>query len=146
MAEEKQNVLNVLADLEERSFADRAVRRRARVDKLSEGKSRRFRRRMERIESARQEYDMAKVRVLPANDEMRKFLRHPGTNMGFHETGSVEWPLDSFTERRLRDGDITLESIADSEARQQRRAAPARATRPTPAGPTGSVGPHGGHD
>ena len=48
------------------------------------------------------------VRVNPRNDNMRKLLRHPLRGRGFPSTGSVEWPLDTFTRRRLRDGDVTL--------------------------------------
>ena len=134
MAEE-QSVLDAVADLEERNFAERTKRRRARIDTLSEGKSDRFRRRMERMELARSEYDLIKVRVLPRDDEMRKVLVHPVGRIAFHETGSIEWPLDSFTERRLRSGEVTLESQADTEARQQRRA-PLPPPPPRPATPT----------
>jgi hypothetical protein len=48
------------------------------------------------------------VRVNPRDDNMRKLLRHPLRGRGFPSTGSVEWPLDTFTRRRLRDGDVTL--------------------------------------
>jgi hypothetical protein len=49
-----------------------------------------------------------RVRVLPANDELRRVLRHP-RGMRFRSTGSVEWPHDSFTTRRLADGSIKLD-------------------------------------
>jgi len=39
---------------------------------------------------------------------MRRILKHPVTGMRFRSTGSVEWPNDSFTQRRLRSGSITL--------------------------------------
>lgn len=51
----------------------------------------------------------ATVHVLPRDDEIRKGLAHPSGNIGFPDQGSVEWPLDGFTQRRLRDGTITLE-------------------------------------
>lgn len=45
--------------------------------------------------------------VWPKNDEMRKILKHAnGTK--FRETGPVEWPDDSFTYRRVTDGDVLL--------------------------------------
>jgi hypothetical protein len=49
-----------------------------------------------------------RVRVLPASDDMRRILKHP-RGMKFRSTGSVEWPLDKFTQRRLREGSITIE-------------------------------------
>lgn len=49
------------------------------------------------------------VKVLPKNDEMRKLLKHPSNNVAFRETGSMEWPDDSFTARRVADGDVTIE-------------------------------------
>lgn len=49
------------------------------------------------------------VRVLPRTDEIRKYLKHPGTRVGFLAEGSSEWPNDQFTRRRIRDGDISIE-------------------------------------
>jgi hypothetical protein len=48
------------------------------------------------------------VRVNPRDETIRKLLRHPLRGRGFPTTGSVEWPLDTFTRRRIRDGDVTL--------------------------------------
>ena len=48
------------------------------------------------------------VRVNPRDEKIRKLIRHPLRGRGFPSTGSVEWPLDTFTRRRLRDGDVTL--------------------------------------
>ena len=53
------------------------------------------------------------VRVVPVNDTMRRTMRHPDAATQFGDTGSVEWPMDQFTQRRLRDGAIKLE---DDEA------------------------------
>jgi len=52
---------------------------------------------------------IAAVRVLPRDDEVRRVLKHPIRRIGFPKTGSVEWPNDRFTRRRLRDGSVTLE-------------------------------------
>jgi len=60
--------------------------------------------------------NQAGVRVLPASEELRKALKHPN-GMGFRPEGSVEWPNDRFTKRRLAEGAITLEDQA--EAQQQ---------------------------
>jgi hypothetical protein len=49
------------------------------------------------------------VRVQPANDELRVALKHP-RGIKFPESGSVEWPLDRFTKRRIADGSITVAS------------------------------------
>ena len=65
-------------------------------------------RRDERREFVRQGREPRKVRVTPANDELRRALRHPRKG-GFRSAGSVEWPMDSFTKRRIRDGDVTVE-------------------------------------
>ena len=49
------------------------------------------------------------VRVVPANDQLRKFLKHGVTRVGFPKQGSAEWPNDTFTHRRIKDGDVTVE-------------------------------------
>lgn len=49
-----------------------------------------------------------RVRVNPANDDIRRAIAHPA-GIRFPESGSVEWPLDSFTKRRLADGSVTRE-------------------------------------
>jgi hypothetical protein len=49
-----------------------------------------------------------RVRVVPRDDDVRAFIKHP-SGSPFPETGSAEWPLDTFTQRRLADGDVTLE-------------------------------------
>jgi len=58
--------------------------------------------------------------VWPKTDEIRKVLKHPHNNTGFRETGPVDWPDDSYTHRRIMDGDITAEEpkvIVDPETR-----------------------------
>jgi len=65
-----------------------------------------------------------RVRVVPANEQLRKNLKHPASG-GFLAEGSTEWPLDQFTKRRLRDGDITVEETAAPETLEGRRASPA---------------------
>jgi hypothetical protein len=49
-----------------------------------------------------------RVRVLPTNEDMRRFIKHP-SGLRFPEQGSVEWPLDKFTRKRIAEGDITVE-------------------------------------
>jgi hypothetical protein len=60
------------------------------------------------------------VRVEPADGEgftaadMRKLLRHP-TAGGFRAEGDIEWPNDTFTFRRLKDGSIKLSEQKQSD-------------------------------
>jgi hypothetical protein len=53
------------------------------------------------------------IRVEPADDDMRRLLKHP-TAGGFRAEGDIEWPNDTFTFRRLKEGSIKL-----SEQKQQ---------------------------
>ena len=89
--------------------------------------SRRDERRAERLQQARSTVTPGRVRVLPRDDEMRKLLKHP-TSGGFLAEGSVEWPYDQFTKRRVRDGDVTLEEqpAAEPEAQAAQEQQPAR--------------------
>jgi hypothetical protein len=48
------------------------------------------------------------MKVIPKNDAMRKLLKHPNGNIAFREEGPIDWPDDSFTHRRIVDGDITI--------------------------------------
>jgi hypothetical protein len=91
--------------------------------------SERKKRRLARIALVKSQTQTPRVRVVPKNDELRKVLKHPTTGMAFRESGSVEWPHDTFTKRRIRDGDITIEE------RAQERKAPA-----TPAAPRAPTG------
>ena len=67
------------------------------------------------------------VRVEPANDTLRRIMKHPN-GMRFRATGSVEWPLDKFTKRRLADGSITR-SREDGPERPQAPSSPPPAHR-----------------
>lgn len=75
------------------------------------------RERLAKIKAAR---PPAGVRVVPANDEMRKVLRHP-RGARFGEGGGAEWPNDTFTKRRLNEGAITLEKTDGGEKHHGRR-------------------------
>lgn len=74
-----------------------------------------------------------RVRVEPVKEEQRHVLVHPN-GMAFRATGSVEWPLDRFTHRRLREGSIKIvENIVGKErqpvkAEEAKPAAKPRAT------------------
>lgn len=47
------------------------------------------------------------MQVWPKDDEMRKLLKHEPTGVAFYETGPADWPDDTFTYRRIQDGDVT---------------------------------------
>ena len=51
-----------------------------------------------------------RVRVWPANEDIRKYIKHPSRRIGFRGSvsESVEWPNDQFTKRRVADGTVLL--------------------------------------
>lgn len=55
------------------------------------------------------------VKVWPKNDHMRKLLKHPSNNIPFRESGPLDWPDDSFTHRRVKDGDVLLSDPNDQK-------------------------------
>jgi hypothetical protein len=65
-------------------------------------------------------------RVKAANEAMAKYLKHPITKIGFSgDMGmTVNWPDDSFTNRRIRDGDVTL--VEDEQAAKAEKSAQAK--------------------
>jgi hypothetical protein len=67
------------------------------------------------------------VRVLPnsgegySEDQMRRLLKHPNAG-GFRSDGDIEWPNDTFTKRRLKEGSIKLvEQKSEGERRDRSR-------------------------
>lgn len=80
--------------------------------------------RMDRVARAQ----IPRVRVLPRDEDMRRVLKHPN-GMAFRSEGSIEWPLDQFTKRRLKDGSVKLD-----EARSEQRPATRPQTPPASAG------------
>lgn len=76
-----------------------------------------------------------RVRVVPRDDKIREGIKHP-SGVKFPASGAAEWPLDQFTKRRLRDGDITIEerreAIQGRDARPRNQARPEPAKEPTP--------------
>src|SRR5262245_16211785 len=65
----------------------------------------RQRERMQRIKAAKPQ---GGIRVVPTDEKYRKLLKHPN-GMGFRPEGSVEWPNDRFTKRRIAEGVIKRE-------------------------------------
>jgi hypothetical protein len=74
----------------------------------------------ERLIQMRNARRLPRVRVVPTRSALRNILVHPN-GMKFRREGSVEWPLDTFTQRRLRDGDIRI--VEDVKPNNQRVAA-----------------------
>jgi hypothetical protein len=73
-----------------------------------------------------------RVRVEPTKEEYRQ-LSHPN-GMKFRKEGSVEWPFDRFTQRRLADGSIKIVAQIDSQTGQVvKPATQARGSRPAEA-------------
>lgn len=60
------------------------------------------------------------VRVEPRDDDMRRLMKHPRAG-GFRSEGSIEWPNDTFTQRRLREGSVKLAEEKKEEPHQRRR-------------------------
>jgi hypothetical protein len=82
--------------------------------------SERQKRRLARLAAVNKQMAIPRVRVVPTSDAKRNALRNPPGRIGFLDEGSVEWPYDTFTKRRERDGDITVEKTAE-QVEQTRR-------------------------
>jgi hypothetical protein len=63
---------------------------------------------------------LAPVRIMPRDDEVRRFLTHPSGN-AFPDSGAAEWPNDRFTQRRLADGSVTVAPAEHKPRHQQPR-------------------------
>jgi hypothetical protein len=70
----------------------------------------------DRRAQARSMAALPRVRVLPRDETIRKYIVHWPTRIAFPATGSVEWPNDRFTQRRIRDGDVTVEGAEEKKA------------------------------
>ena len=86
----------------------------------------RFQVRAERMQKVREANRVPRVRVLPRDDEARKHLAHYPSGVAFPAEGSVEWPYDAFTKKRIRDGAVTI----DQQSGEQRDAQRAQAAQP----------------
>jgi len=63
------------------------------------------------------------IKVVPKNDTIRKQIKHPVAGK-FRAQGSMDWPDDSFTARRIRDGDVTVEEQPQAEGAAEDNDAP----------------------
>jgi hypothetical protein len=55
------------------------------------------------------------VRVNPRDEDLRRVLKHP-SGIAFPATGSVEWPNDRFTRKRIADGSVTVAELKQDHA------------------------------
>src|SRR4029434_5162833 len=81
---------------------------------------------------------IARVRVMPARDDIRWLLKHPN-GTGFPADGPAEWPLDKFTRRRLREGSVTR--VEGPQPEQEKEKPKGKAERAPPAPPTTEKAP-----
>jgi hypothetical protein len=95
--------------------------------------------RKERMRNIAEGAAPAKVRVTPTRPELRKVLRHPANNIPFGSSGSVEWPNDQFTKRRVRDGDVTIEVRAPAGKGGGQTGGPSTSTSTSKAGGTSNI-------
>jgi hypothetical protein len=60
------------------------------------------------------------MKVWPANENMQKLLKHPISKQGFADMNTgANWPDDSFTFRRVRDGDVLTEAPSKGTRREE---------------------------
>jgi hypothetical protein len=59
------------------------------------------------------------MKVYPRDETIRKIIRHPSTGP-FPAEGPAEWPDDSYTARRIQDGDVTTEAPSDDKPSRHR--------------------------
>jgi hypothetical protein len=59
-----------------------------------------------------EKFQTSSIRVWPASEDIRKYIKHPHRNIKFRATlnDSVEWPFDQFTKRRIKDGTVLTEA------------------------------------
>jgi hypothetical protein len=58
------------------------------------------------------------MKVFPKNDDIRRVLIHPVAGK-FRAEGAADWPDDSFTQRRIKDGDVYKEGGGDPQSQQK---------------------------
>lgn len=89
-------------------------------------RSARIVRREERMALVNKAKEVRRVRVTPATEGFRRTMKHPRLG-GFRSAGSIEWPLDNWTKRRIREGSLTVENRPPNQpnqpAQEQRRPA-----------------------
>ena len=64
------------------------------------------------------------VRVKATSEKIRKLIWHPNGRRTFDKDGFAEWPNDSFTHNRVRDGDVVIAAKATSQQAAPQQVAP----------------------
>jgi hypothetical protein len=108
-----------------------AVAQQHRADRQVAQELRRKKARPEHIQAIAEARKIPRVRVEPTSDVFRRLIKHPSA-MAFRKQGSVEWPNDRFTQRRIADGSIRIvqqqpqnDVVEDEKEKQQpRRSSP----------------------
>ena len=80
------------------------------------------------------------VRVVPAEDhprlsveQIRKHITHAPSGVRFRTSGSIEWPNDRFTQRRIREGVVkVVNEKHDEKSDQDKRKPQQPLNRPAP--------------
>jgi len=63
----------------------------------------------------------AAMKVFALKPNVKKFIFHPLGRIRFNDAGEADWPMDPFTYRRIKDGDISLHRrSAGAEETEQR--------------------------
>jgi hypothetical protein len=65
------------------------------------------------------------MQVWPKNDDIRRVLYHP-TGVHFRADGPADWPDDSYTHRRIAEGDVTTSDPGAGGTRKAKAAEPKR--------------------
>jgi hypothetical protein len=81
----------------------------------------RWERRQARLAMLKEGKPAKRIRVHPRDDVIRRDIMHPVARRRFPADGSVEWPLDQFTKRRINDGTVRAETEQETQARSEQR-------------------------
>jgi hypothetical protein len=106
--------------------------------------SKRRQHQLDRLQLIKENRMVPRVRVLPRDDKARKNIKHPRAGV-FRSSGSMEWPNDTFTKRRLREGVVTLDQRS-GEQRDQERQEQRSTSRASPRSPASATASRGSAD
>jgi hypothetical protein len=59
------------------------------------------------------------MKVRAKNDEIKNVLYHP-TGGRFRDDGTAEWPDDTYTYRRIEDGDVIVDEATPEAAKKSK--------------------------
>jgi hypothetical protein len=67
------------------------------------------------------------MKVWPRDDDVKNVLYHP-TGGPFREDGTADWPDDTYTHRRILDGDVTTTDPGLAERTTPEKTTPEKST------------------